>query len=235
MLDCNFIVFLEQAIPKGLEHRTNADHPAVGLVLDTFHIFARGTDLSAIRAIPRDRIFLVQAADAPRLDMDYLSWSRHFRNFPGQGDFPLDDFMDALAATGFATGVNYADRTKDKVQPEGNLATIGNQYFQIDPQFLLSPTNVDYAGAGNALAWDVSGVLRQYYQPIVYGTPDKAGFDYLIGKNWSVDEKVTTAFLRGNLDREQDEDRDPERLPADAAFDAGEEPAPVHRSLRPFL
>ena len=78
-----------------------ADHPAVGLVLDSFHILARGTDLSAIRAIPRDRIFLVQVADAPRLDMDYLSWSRHFRNFPGQGDLPLDDFMDALAATGF--------------------------------------------------------------------------------------------------------------------------------------
>src|SRR4029077_17376346 len=78
-----------------------ADHPAVGLVLDSFHILARGTDLAAIRSIPRDRIFLVQVADAPRLDMDYLSWSRHFRNFPGQGDFPLDDFMDALAATGF--------------------------------------------------------------------------------------------------------------------------------------
>jgi|FEC22Drversion2_1045045.scaffolds.fasta_scaffold00929_8 4-hydroxyphenylpyruvate dioxygenase len=78
-----------------------ADHPAVGLVLDSFHIFARNTDLGAIRAIPRDRIFLVQVADAPRLDMDYLSWSRHFRNFPGQGDFALDDFMDALAATGF--------------------------------------------------------------------------------------------------------------------------------------
>lgn len=78
-----------------------ADHPAVGLVLDSFHVFARGTDLAAIRAIPRDRIFLVQVADAPRLDMDYLSWSRHFRNFPGQGDFPLDDFVDALAATSF--------------------------------------------------------------------------------------------------------------------------------------
>ena len=78
-----------------------ADHPAVGLVLDSFHILARGTDLSAIRAIPRDRLFLVQVADAPRLDMDYLSWSRHFRNFPDQGDFPLDDFMDALGATGF--------------------------------------------------------------------------------------------------------------------------------------
>ena len=78
-----------------------ADHPAVGLVLDSFHILARGTDLSAMRSIPRDRIFLVQVADAPRLDMDFLSWSRHFRNFPGQGDLPLDDFMDALDATSF--------------------------------------------------------------------------------------------------------------------------------------
>lgn len=78
-----------------------ADHPAVGLVLDTFHILARKTDLSAIRAIPHDRIFLVQMADAPQLEMDYLSWSRHFRNFPGQGDLPLLDFMEALATTGY--------------------------------------------------------------------------------------------------------------------------------------
>src|SRR6185503_6455938 len=78
-----------------------ADHPAVGLVLDTFHILARGTDLGTIRAIPRDRIFLVQVADAPRLDMDYLSWSRHYRNFPGQGDLPLDNFMLTLLATGY--------------------------------------------------------------------------------------------------------------------------------------
>jgi 4-hydroxyphenylpyruvate dioxygenase len=78
-----------------------ADHPAVGVVLDTFHILARGTDLATIRSIPRDRIFLVQAADAPLLDMDYLSWSRHYRNFPGQGSLPLDDFMLALLATGY--------------------------------------------------------------------------------------------------------------------------------------
>jgi 4-hydroxyphenylpyruvate dioxygenase len=78
-----------------------ADHPAVGLVLDSFHILARGTDLGAMRAIPKDRIFLVQMADAPRLDMDYLSWSRHYRCFPGQGEFAIGGFMDALQATGF--------------------------------------------------------------------------------------------------------------------------------------
>ncbi len=78
-----------------------ADHPAVGLVLDSFHVLARGTDLRAIRSIPRDRIFLVQIADAPKLDMDYLSWSRHYRCFPGQGDLPVNDFMVALQATGY--------------------------------------------------------------------------------------------------------------------------------------
>jgi 3-dehydroshikimate dehydratase len=78
-----------------------ADHPAVGLVLDSFHILARGTDLSTIRSIPGNRIFLVQLADAPLLQMDYLSWSRHFRNFPGQGDLPVMDFMKALQTTGY--------------------------------------------------------------------------------------------------------------------------------------
>jgi 4-hydroxyphenylpyruvate dioxygenase len=79
-----------------------ADHPAIGLVLDTFHLFACRTDLKPMHAIPGDRIFLVQLADAPRLDMDVLSWSRHFRCFPGQGDLPILDFMQALAVTGYA-------------------------------------------------------------------------------------------------------------------------------------
>ncbi len=78
-----------------------ADHPAVGIVLDTFHILARKTDLAALRNIPCERISLVQIADAPRLDMDYLSWSRHFRNFPGQGELPIAEFMAALQATGY--------------------------------------------------------------------------------------------------------------------------------------
>ena len=79
-----------------------ADHPAIGLTLDSFHIFSRKTDLKAIRSIPSDKIVLVQLADAPWLDMDVIKWSRHFRCFPGQGDFPLTDFMDAVAATGYS-------------------------------------------------------------------------------------------------------------------------------------
>lgn len=78
-----------------------ANHPQVGTVLDTFHIFARGLDIEPIRAIPGDRIFLVQIADAPKLQMDYLSWGRHWRCLPGQGDFDMVAFMDALTASGY--------------------------------------------------------------------------------------------------------------------------------------
>ena len=78
-----------------------ADHPNIGIVLDTFHICARNTDLRPIRSIPKERIFLVQVADAPRLDMDVMNWSRHFRCFPGQGDLPIAAFMEAVAATGY--------------------------------------------------------------------------------------------------------------------------------------
>ncbi|HET6620594.1 MAG TPA: TIM barrel protein [Dongiaceae bacterium] len=78
-----------------------ADHPNVGLILDSFHTLARRIDVESIRAIPRDRIFIVQLADAPLIDMDYLYWSRHFRCMPGQGDLPVKDFMSAVAATGY--------------------------------------------------------------------------------------------------------------------------------------
>lgn len=78
-----------------------ADHPNVGLILDSFHTLARKIDPASIRSIPSDRIFIVQLADAPLIDMDLLYWSRHFRNMPGEGDLPVTDFMRAVAATGY--------------------------------------------------------------------------------------------------------------------------------------
>ncbi len=78
-----------------------ANHPNVGLILDSFHTLARDLDPNSIRSIPGDRIFFVQLADAPRIDMDLLYWSRHFRNMPGEGDLDVTGFMRAVAATGY--------------------------------------------------------------------------------------------------------------------------------------
>lgn len=78
-----------------------ADHPAVGTCLDSFHILARDHDPVAIEAIPAEKIFFVQLADAPSLSMDVLSWSRHHRLFPGEGDFDLTGFVAHLARAGY--------------------------------------------------------------------------------------------------------------------------------------
>lgn len=78
-----------------------ADHANVGLILDSYHTMARGIDPDSIRSIPGDRIFFLQLADAPAIDMDLLYLSRHFRNMPGEGDLDLRRFMAAVAATGY--------------------------------------------------------------------------------------------------------------------------------------
>lgn len=77
------------------------DLPNVGVVLDSFHSLARGVDLDSIRSIPKEKLFLVQLCDAPKLDLDTQSWSRRFRNLPGQGDLPVFEFMQAVEATGY--------------------------------------------------------------------------------------------------------------------------------------
>jgi len=78
-----------------------ADHPALGLCLDSFHTLSRRSDPSAIRRIPGEKIFFVQLADAPRLNADVLEWSRHHRCFPGEGGFDLAGFVAEVLATGY--------------------------------------------------------------------------------------------------------------------------------------
>jgi 4-hydroxyphenylpyruvate dioxygenase len=78
-----------------------ADHPAVGVCLDSFHILSRGHDPRAIEDIPGDRIFFLQLADAPALSMDVLSWSRHHRLFPGEGSFDLTRFLTHVVRAGY--------------------------------------------------------------------------------------------------------------------------------------
>jgi len=78
-----------------------ANHAAIGIILDSFHSFARHVPVESLRAIDPKKIFLVQLADAPALTMDELSWSRHYRTMPGQGDFPLVDYVQALHDAGY--------------------------------------------------------------------------------------------------------------------------------------
>ena len=105
-----------------------ADHPAVGLILDSFHTLARGTDPETTRAIPGDRVFFVQLADAPGVEMDLLHRSLHFRCMLGEGELPVGAFMQAVAATGYDGPVSlevFDDQFRDA--PARAVAADGNR------------------------------------------------------------------------------------------------------------
>lgn len=78
-----------------------ADHPAITLAVDTFHMLARSDDGTALAGVPGDRIGFLQVADAPRLDMNLLEWSRHFRCFPGQGTLDVTGVVAATLEAGY--------------------------------------------------------------------------------------------------------------------------------------
>jgi 3-dehydroshikimate dehydratase len=78
-----------------------ADRDNLGIVLDSFHICVRGNPIDPIASLPAEKIALVQVADAPALVMDPLSLSRHYRCYPGQGDYPIVDYLDAVTRSGY--------------------------------------------------------------------------------------------------------------------------------------
>jgi len=78
-----------------------ADHPNLGLILDSFHTLSLKDDFSGIAAIPGDKIFFLQMADAPLLSMDVLQWARHHRSFPGQGDLDVIGLFEQVLRAGY--------------------------------------------------------------------------------------------------------------------------------------
>lgn len=96
-------------------------------------------------------------------------------------------------------GANYDDRSKDKIQPETGLNTVGGTFDQIGSQYLLAPTNLSFSGTPSSLSWNVPGVLGAYFNPVVPGYPSQPGFGYLTGKFWDVFEKLTTLYVKGDL------------------------------------
>jgi 4-hydroxyphenylpyruvate dioxygenase len=79
-----------------------ADVPALGLCLDSFHVLSRGGDPAGFAAVPAEKLFFLQLADAPHLRMDVLQWSRHHRLFPGQGAFDLPGFLRCVLDAGYS-------------------------------------------------------------------------------------------------------------------------------------
>lgn len=105
----------------------------------------------------------------------------------------------ALASGLFADielGLNYADRTKRKRQPEGNInvGAQGDTAIAGDLQYGL--VDLGFAGAGRIPSWNVPGAVSRYMS----FEPSETSAGYLIAKAWNVFEKTTTAYAKANID-----------------------------------
>lgn len=84
-----------------------ADHPALGLCLGSFHIFAKSSELAALDEIDPEKLLVVQLSDAPPVPTDHmgpgelLEFSSRHRLLPGQGVFDLRGFLGHLFKAGY--------------------------------------------------------------------------------------------------------------------------------------
>jgi len=94
----------------------------------------------------------------------------------------------------FDIGVNYADRQKDKTQAEGNILLGAQGDANIAADLQRDRVNLGFAGIGYIPAWNVPAAVERYmeFNPVT-------DLDYLIPKSWTVQEKITTAWLRANI------------------------------------
>ena len=93
-------------VGQAWERVARADHPAVGLAVDTFHMLARGDGPEALEPVRPEQLFVLQVADAPHLAMDLLQWSRHHRCFPGQGTLDVAPLVAGVLEKGFTGPVS---------------------------------------------------------------------------------------------------------------------------------
>jgi 4-hydroxyphenylpyruvate dioxygenase len=161
-----------------------ADHPAVTLAVDTFHLLSRGDDASALAGIPGERIGFLQVADAPLLDMDVLEWSRHFRSFPGEGALDVAGVVRACLDAGYAgpvslevfsdvvreadPAVTARDAMRSLVFLEDRLGRgdVPAPPAVVDPAFVEVPGGPEVASTLSALGFSVAG--RHRTKPVAW-------------------------------------------------------------------
>ncbi|HUE47680.1 MAG TPA: TonB-dependent receptor [Steroidobacteraceae bacterium] len=178
------------------EHDYETQGQYIGGVTDTVGYFLPGTSQPTFTA-QRSYTNPAQVLVGPTIYGGGYSRFPHvvdeLKSFRLEGAHPAGGWF-----SDFVLGANYDDRTKTKHQPETGLNTIGGTFDQLASNFLLSPANLSFSGTPPSLAWNVPGVLNTYFQPIVPNST--AGF--LVAKNWEVLEKITTGYLKGNLNHQ---------------------------------
>lgn len=92
-------------------------------------------------------------------------------------------------------GVNANRREKEFVNDQFFLGIPGGASPLVPAAFLLAPTSLEYLGINRVISYDALGLVNSGF----YNQVRNPNSDVLAG-NWTVEERLTTAFMRANLD-----------------------------------
>lgn len=167
---------------------TPYDTTTVRLRSDDFSTFALTRDYANPASLfLRGTIYGSGYGKVPHVDDE-------LKSFKLTGSLPAPKAISLLSD--IEIGLNYADRQKNKTQPEANInvGAQGDTAIASDLQYGL--VNLGFAGLGSIPSWNVPGAVARY----MTFSPSSTAFPYLIAKAWSVSEKITTAYVKGNID-----------------------------------
>jgi iron complex outermembrane receptor protein len=108
-------------------------------------------------------------------------------------ELPVPQSMDWMSS--IDVGLNYADREKHKTQPEGNINLGAQGDIAIGRDLQYGLVDLGFAGVGHIPSWNVPAAVARYmsFEPV-------DNLSYLIPKAWTVDEKLSTGFVKANID-----------------------------------
>ncbi len=80
------------------------DRQNVGIIVDSFHVFIHGRNVSDLDGIEMDRIFAVQLSDLGHTETPerVIQTARHHRLLPGDGVFPIAAMLERLLGDGYS-------------------------------------------------------------------------------------------------------------------------------------
>lgn len=116
------------------------------------------------------------------------------RSFRLDADFPAPAAL-GNAFSSIRVGANYADRSKQKWQPEGNINLGAQGITPVGSEFQYGLVDLGFAGVGYIPSWNVPGAVGKY---MTFNPVDNQ--PWLIPKAWTVNEKIGTFFVQGNID-----------------------------------
>ena len=116
------------------------------------------------------------------------------KSFRLDGEFGVPAALDRLFS-GVNVGFNYADRQKDKTQPEGNINVGSQGDTTIASELQYGLVDLGFAGVGMIPSWNVPAAVARY---MTFSPVDNQ--PWLIPKAWSVSETISTGYIKGNID-----------------------------------